>query len=298
MQHPSPTPFRRSVLPFLAAALLLAAAAGADDLQTGPKIEPSNGRQPISSLFIGSHLAAGLSGGQPSAGYTFRLRDADGLVIASVAADANAAGEVPAVPLWAYTGVVGCDLGVVADPALYLFASFTDAEDVLGGTTLQLEALDEDGVAVAFRSLPVLATPHEVPYFSDAAGCRRSHFPNDEDVYVSFYHPQQAVATRALYLVGQPAGGLQIGDPVADVRSGKPPQIFTLPPAGTPAKVKVWVSGATFAGQFALLSRPAGEAVPDTFVQDTDTVVEMFGDTSNTGLNVGVNSCNCIVPPG
>lgn len=285
-------------LRILAAAVLIAAA-GAKGAEATPAIELSNGRQPISSLFVGGHLAAGITGGEPEEEYRFELRNADNVLIAAAETEANLAGNVPAVLLWTHTGVVGCNLGAVVDPTLYRFASFGDAEDALAGTSLQLLALDSADLVVATRTVSVVAAPQEVPYFSDAAGCFRSHYPSDEDVYVSFFHPARAVASRAIYLVSQPAGPIPIGDPIADARSSKPPQFFTVPPTGDPVTVKVWSLASTSPGTFALVVRSGeGEAAPIRYVLEGDVIIEAFGGTSTTGLNIGVNGCNCIVPPG
>lgn len=281
---------------FLVAALAFGsvAAAGAD-----PLIHLSNGRLPIAKLLVGDHLAAGLTGGDPDADYVFELRDSDGFLVASAGARTNAAGGVADVLIWPTSGVVGCDLGADPDASVYRYESFADAEEALDGLTLMLTVL-EDGVAVAWEPVPIVYVERELVYFSDAAGCLRHTYPNDEDIHVSIRHPNRAMPDRAIFLMARPPGSgqLKVGQSIVDVRFAKPPQRFDFSDlGGDTVTVEVWSLENTVAGVYGGLIRPWSIDDVGTLVLSTDMVFDPINGNSG-GIVINSNGCNCLVPPG
>jgi hypothetical protein len=244
----SKTASTASKLSRLLAWALLALAAGAGAAGASPAIEIGNGKQPVAALYIGDDLSAGLEDVVPDEIYRLRLRDSDGTPIAEFTATSDAAGRIEPRVFWPRTGVWGCDLGVSVNNAFYQYQQFADAEDALAGQTLVLEAFREDDTLAASRNVPILSSPQEIAYFSDAAGCLRHHFRDDEHVYVSLRHPSRNALTRRLFLT--PAGSLPSGASFTDVRGLATPPLWTLPATGNPVTVKVWDAGLTSLGSY------------------------------------------------
>jgi hypothetical protein len=268
----------------LAAAVLALCAGGA---AASPAIGIGNGKEPVAALFIGDDLSAGLDDVVPDEIYRLRLRDADGIVIAQFSATADATGRVAPRVLWPKTGVRGCDLGVSVNNALYQYQYFADAEDALAGQTLVLEAFREDDTLAASRNVSILATPLEIAYFSNSAGCLRRHFRGDEHVYISLRHPNRSAASRRIFLA--PAGPLPIGTSFTDARGLTTSQIWTLPSSGTQVTVKVWDAGLTPLGSFGGVIRWTSHA--DSCVQTIDFVSEAIEAPGGDGIIISVDGC-------
>lgn len=209
----------------LAAVFFFAAAPAA----ASPRIELSDGTLATRQLLVGADLHVALRGAAAHTGYELRLIDADGDVVATGFATADAAGNLEPLLLWPRTGVAGCDCGIPApDKDEHTFADYEEAEAKLAGEDLEVQALSLAGVEVARVTLPILAASREIVYFSDVAGCPRTYFAPLEPLYLSVLHADRGTAGRQLFLAGSQRW--PVGEPIADVRGAS--QILTLPPTG------------------------------------------------------------------
>jgi hypothetical protein len=275
----------RVFLSILFVAGWLAGAAGGQDL---PVVQLSNGALPLAQLLVGDDLWVELSQGTPSLNYRLNLSGPGGVPLASELVLTDGAGRVPPTLLWARSGVVGCDPCIAADPTLFLFENFEQAELALAGLILQLEVALMDGTPVAFAAIPVLAPARPILYFSDQDGCPRQVFAAGEPVYLSQLHGSPDDREGRLFLVGaSPAWA--IGDPLAEVRAA--PQ--SLAPAGG-GKLATWpVAG--------LVSLPAGDyqgivrwsAVGDLVFLDSDDLIadRVACGPGHGGLTITVEIC-------
>lgn len=282
---------KRTLLVFLSIVIFAGGSAGVAVAQDLPAALLSNGVMPLTQLLVGDDLWVELSQGTPSLNYRLNLSGPGGLPLASELVLTDAAGHVPPTLLWARTGVAGCDPCVVADPTLFIFEDFEQAELALGGLTLQLEVALMDGTAVAIAAIPVLAPPRPILYFSDQSGCPRKVFAAGEQIYLSQVHGSPDDRGARLFLVGA-SPGWAIGDPITDVRAT--PQ--TLAPAGG-GKLATWpVAGiATLpAGDYQGLLRR--NSVGDLVFLDSDELIadRVACGPGHGGITITVEICtNC-----
>lgn len=205
--------------PLLAATLLLLAAPAA--ARPGAVVAFSNGSQPISQLLIGDDLFATISDAPPEEAVELRLFTPDRVQLAAEMVLTDAAGNTPPVLLWVRTGVVGCDPCFPADPAIWSFQTFSQAEAALDRQELTLEVTDPFSLQVlATMILPIAAPKREIAYFSRADGCPRSGFDYGKPIHLSLWRPNLSLPQRRLFLPFAAAGGWPVGQPVADARGG------------------------------------------------------------------------------
>lgn len=212
----------------LAAAILLLAAAPAL-ARPGAVIHLSNGSLPLAQLPVGEELYVSLSGAPASSPLEVRLYDQDGAQIRAEVVYTDAAGNSPPLWLWVETGVVGCDSCLAADPSAWLYATYADAETALVGQVLLVEVRTyPGGTVLASQTLPVIARPDELAYFSDAAGCPRQLFGQNEPIFLTFRRPDPSLPQRRLFLPAA-APSWPLGQPIVDARGAL--QVMSLPPA-------------------------------------------------------------------
>ena len=271
---------------FAGLALLWATAAAADT-----SLILTSGGENVARLFVGDHLEVGVAGAPAHQTLNLQLIDSDGVLIASSTVVTDAAGKVEPALFWLYTGVLGCDAGVFPNPDLYRFLDFGEAETRLDGRTLIVQAIDLDGVQTAQRELPIVAEPHELPYFSDSAGCLRLQFRDDEGVYLSVRHPNTTQPTRYFFLTGPEV--LAIGDPIADVRDLAAPQTIYLA-AGSPlVTTLVWEARDSSIGTFRGIYRSENSRLLHVFGSDVDAVPVWPGHFEGIMLTMdGCPTCN------
>ncbi len=168
------------------------------------------GGRTIRQLEAGSTLFIGARGLAPNAHYQVRftatekvaesLRDALGFAI--VASDAR--GTIEPFVLWYESGVIGCSRRpkLEADPRLFRFRSFEEAEQALAGRvlTVSIHSVSSDQLttprppgairteaASAILSVPVIKRRSPMIYPSDKSGCLVSGLVvrDEDDVYVT-----------------------------------------------------------------------------------------------------------------
>lgn len=213
--------------PLLASLLLLLAAPAA--ARPGAAVALTNGSQPIVQLLIGDDLYATISEAPPEAAVELRLFTPDRVQLAAEMVLTDAAGNTPAVLLWVRTGVVGCDPCFPADPAIWSFQTFAQAEAALDRQELTLEVTDPfSQQLLATVTLPIAAPKREIAYFSRADGCPRSAFDYGKPIHLSLWRPNLSLPQRRLFLPFAAAAGWPVGQPIADARGGL--QLISVPP--------------------------------------------------------------------
>lgn len=230
---------RQVLRPLLGAGLAVAFFCfGAVPAQASPTLQLSNGSLASSQLMIGDDLWVGLKDAAPGATYDFRLLSAGGALITGAYGTADAAGAVAPFFLWGRTGVVGCDCGAGADPELFRFETFEQAETALSGKSLYLQVLTLSGVQVARTAIPALATRREISYFSDGAGCPRGTFKAGEAVHMSFLHPDRSQPSRKIFVAASKPW--PVGEPIRDLRGAV--QSVSLPALGDRVTLPLGIS--------------------------------------------------------
>ena len=227
------SPARISALPALLASTLLTCSllfAGSAAARPSVAVAFSNGSQPISQLLIGEDLYATLSQAQPEIGLELQLFAPDGVQLAAETVITDAAGNTPPVLLWWRTGVVGCNPCLAADPAVWRFQNFSQAEAQLAQQTLTLDVVDpfSQQVLESF-SLQVAAPGQEIAYFSGPNGCPREEFKVGKPIYLTLWRPDPNLPQRRLFLPAASGAGWPLGQPIADARGGL--QVMSVPPA-------------------------------------------------------------------
>lgn len=282
---------------------------GATAAQAQPHLVVTNGSAPIAQLYVGDDLAVGLEGAVPFETYALRLLDSANIEIVAGVVEADAAGKVEPELLWAYTGVIGCDAAPPGNAAAteaadaadagdageslppHTYTYFSQAEAALNGETLRLEAFSSDGVLTVSTLLPVRIMPDELAYFSNAAGCLRQTFFNNEDVYLSLHHPSSTSVTRRIFLA--PATPLLVGSLIADVRGMDGPQIWTLPsPIPSVATTRVWKAAQSLPGEYTGVLRWVSSGTPQLTRSDrVSSITETLLGRPTKGLLITVDGC-------
>lgn len=188
----------------------------------------------VADLTVGDSLQVSVAGSLALTLHQLELRDETGAFIAAATARTDAYGNSPPALLWRYSGVVGCDPNANANPSVYRFATYLDAESALGGRTFLLEAriAGASGPPAASRSVALVTRAGRVRFFhSNAGGCPRFVMRPEEDVYVTGMHLPLGAAT--VYSLDGTAIPLDPSEPAVTfgdrfVATGSSPLITTL----------------------------------------------------------------------
>lgn len=285
-------PADRTARKLFTLAMLLIGAAPARAAEPGLVL--SSGHSRIAQLRAGDSLSAELDGRQPSATYHFVLSDDKGTPIAHHTAKADAAGRAAARPLWANSGVVGCDPCAGPGSKPYRFRSYRDAEAALAGRQLEVTVFDAAGTFLTRRWVRVFASREERAFFSDADACPRFQFFPEEPVYLSFHHLAPEAAERRFFLVADRPEGLALGENLEDVRDPSYPRLLDLAGAGPSATFEVWIPGSHDLGLYSGVVRRAPTITPQLL--GSDALLGAGDDRSTAGLSITVDSTGC--PPG
>jgi len=223
-------------------------------------------------LLIGDDLGIDLFGATSGVSYAISLTSDTGVRVAGLTAEANAEGEVPRQLLWRRSGVVGCDAGSEADPSLFRFRTFVEAEQHLVGRNFTLSVSDPQTGAMLTRvGLPLVEAASIRFYFSDACGCLRSEMFADEALFLSS-HKFVASALPLRFLLVDHQSNWAVGSALSEVRQqfqSAPQQIF-LPPGQISFSIEVWPYGSLIAGDYDGFARLA---VDDKYVLRADDVL-------------------------
>lgn len=163
-------------------------------------------------LTVGDTLAVSLHGAAALTVHQIVLSDETGAEVAAATAFTDSLGDSAAVPLWSYSGVVGCDEDADPDPDAYRFSTYPAAETALGGRTFLVEARTpgQTGLPVATRSLALVARAGQTRFYhADATGCPRYRLRPEEDVYLAAIHlPLGSPTTYFIDGIGVPTDRL------------------------------------------------------------------------------------------
>ena len=195
-----------------------------------PVLTLSNPQGPIQSLEIGDDFYVSVSGLAPGQSVILTLSDDFGRSVEQLTGKADALGNIESVPLWPWTGVVGCDEGVVSDPAAYRFVDFNQADAFLQGRVFTVTVHDGNENLLVSRTLPLVSTGAPRHFYSDAAGCPRLDIDRSrgEDLYLTVQNVDLTQQHMAIFLVDaqQPPGP---NSEILDVRfpfQGSNPQVI------------------------------------------------------------------------
>lgn len=205
-----------------------------------------NGGDIVNQHVLGNNLWVSVGGAQADTDYRLALYDG-GTLVASRNIKTNAQGELDASLLWPRSGVVGCDfnLNPPANPALYRFETFEDAE-ALHGETFVLALENWPNLAtVTQKNLPMVADT-AVPrfYYSDQFGCPIFSGVAQPSVYISAIHLPAAGGSYTHWATAAPIGPLSPWPPT-DIRPNYPTGLPLNPVGGVLAPVVAftWANG-------------------------------------------------------
>ncbi len=179
----------RSVLPpVLFAALVLQP--GCEPLKQPGQWEPQvalagGAGARLNEMEVGSNVQVSAAGLRPSTMYSIVLSTEAGELISWARLTTDRAGVIPPFVLWYQTGVIGCTRGTESLEGRFWFRTFAEAQEVLGGTGLQLEVRGPEGRRVASRAISVAAKPRTpILHAGTREGCLvNSVIEGKEDVY-------------------------------------------------------------------------------------------------------------------
>ena len=262
------------------------------EARPGATIELSNGTLPIVRLLVGEDLWVGLRAALPGETYELRVVSPDGFWLAAEQTTTDAAGTAAPRLMWLRTGVVGCDFCLTADPSLYQYETFPEAELALDGMPLSIEVWTLGGQLVASASLPIEALPREIVYTSNHAGCPRQVFNAGEPIYLTFLHVDRSSGTRRILLpFAQPAW--PVGRSLIDARGGR--QLVTLPPTGDKVTLPLEGTDLLEGGRYDVFSRREAVDFPIRIATDQLFVDRIACDKRiRGGLVINPDDCtNC-----
>ena len=221
---------------------------------------------PEADMPIGGDLEVGFTQATPLAKYTVLLLDEDDFTVASRVIRAGSGGQASPQVLWHRSGIVGCDPGAFADPDLYRFTGYDEAESVLDGRSFRIEIYEgtdpdswnlETDESVGF----VMENPEVRAFAADGSGCLRTIYYNGEDVYLSIQHNLQVARPFRIFTVA-PQKEWEEGDPLVDLRPGGSNALWVTP--GAPTVGLLWVNPdvPTPGGEFEIIVRWGMDPTP------------------------------------
>ncbi|MEM8996689.1 MAG: hypothetical protein AAGF23_18025 [Acidobacteriota bacterium] len=231
---------------------------------------------PLTELGVGRSLSVAGGGFGDAADLTVVLADALGVPVAEAEVRTDPAGGFAVEPLWPMTGIRGCDCDL--PPAAWAFRTYEGALQALAGAVLTLTVEEStSGRVITALDVPVAAPKGIVGFVSDAAGCPRFRFTDDEDVY--FRAVNTSLDDRfdvTLTTVRTAPFEIREEQPEGDVFAGQ----------GASTLVRVWTGEESHLGGFVLQANTSGW--PNN--------VQIFKED---GINSGVveEDPACLVPP-
>ncbi|MEM9552802.1 MAG: hypothetical protein AAGC60_00965 [Acidobacteriota bacterium] len=294
-------PSRRGRLGTLALLVALSAPPAAEALPANrAQIHLSNGNQSIHQLVVGDDLYVGVSGAPPEAPLHIDLRDGFGQVVASRVAFTDPFGALPPLSLWARSGVVGCDPGVIVSPASYQFRDFDQAEAFLHGAVFSVvvrRAAAQQPLATV--PLPLVADPTVGRFFfADGSGCPRGKITTIETLYLGGRFLDSKTGGWTVFLME--GARPDAGSPLHDVR----PDYAQVPQQFKSDSVYLlellWVYGV--AGRYGAVIRDGFDPTPkllpgDLWLGDEAWSKKIF-NTSPHGITIQDWPCSpCVNAP-
>ncbi|MEO1366673.1 MAG: hypothetical protein AAFX50_05820 [Acidobacteriota bacterium] len=247
-----------------------------EDAEQGPTLGLADELGPTAELGVGRSLDIAGAGFEAAADLHLVLADAAGVPVVEAEVRTDAEGRFVEKELWPRTGIRGCDCDF--PPAAYAFRTYEGALQALTGVVFTLTAREPaSGRTVAVRDLTVAAPKGIVGFVSDATGCPRSRFADDEDVYFravnsSLDHRFDVTLTTARLAPLE----MREEQPEGDTFDGHGPSTL----------VRVWAGSQSHLGEFILQVDASGW--PHT--------IQIFKED---GINSGIveDDPACLVPP-
>lgn len=171
-------------------------------------------------MAVGDSLWVGARGLAPGAAADFRLRDANGNVVAIERVRADDKGQVEGALLWYHTGIVGCGPSSPPGPAAVpKYATYEQAEASLVGQRWSLLMTDASGTPIAApRALRLIRTETLQVFLSDSRGCPLHEYEPGKPVFVGIRGPVLPAWARVYVVAERPEW--QTAIPFDDERSG------------------------------------------------------------------------------
>ncbi len=179
---------------------------------------PHGGPAP-SALEVGDHLWVGATGVQPQTAYRLQLVDEGFGPVTEKQVVSDETGRIDALPIWAYTGVVGCnDEGEPAATGAYEYVTFDDAEADLSGRVFELLLIGQDSDEIlAHHAFELIARQSPLFFFADVNRCLREAMLDADDLYLAGRSLPEDGADWIFFLVDA-QDPLNPGDPIHEIR--------------------------------------------------------------------------------